>query len=68
MSEVGKREDAWVDVPSEGPDGFTLDPIQLRVGSDETKLRLKVTGSPEHEIVIHDLRKGISLIEEEHAR
>lgn len=66
---VAKREDSWVEVPATRDDGFKMGPVQLRVGGDETKIRLRAQeGGVEQEVEIRDLREGISLIEEEHAR
>jgi len=65
---VTHREDSWVEVAAERPDGFTDGPLQLRCGGDESKIRIKSAGASEQEVGIHDLLDGIGLIQKEHDR
>lgn len=67
-SEVAKREDMWIDIPSHTPDGFTADPIQLRPGADESMVRVSLGAAYLPEVRLEDLRDGLKLVEEEHAR
>jgi hypothetical protein len=64
---VRAREDWWVDVPALTPLG-NPEPIQLRPGSEEGKVFLKPRGGVAVEVSLTDLRRGLKLIEEEHAR
>lgn len=67
-AKVCKREDSWVDVPAVLGDLEIAEPIQLRPGSDDGRLSIKVLGADKAEVSITDLVGGIRAIQEEHAR
>lgn len=68
MGTVIKKSDAWIEIPAVTEHGFDEGPIQLRPGSDESKVTIKIVGAFAHEVSIKDLELGIDLVKEEHAR
>jgi hypothetical protein len=65
---VTKKSDAWIEIPAETPEGYDIGAIQLRPGTDETKVQIRPL--PMHDAVVSfaDLEAGLDLIRKEHAR
>lgn len=64
---VERRSEHWIAVPGEGLSG-TEQHLELRLGADEGRVRVKTTSMYDTELDIAKLREGLDEIEKEHRR